>query len=64
MSYSNAFTNSNLNIIFLKNKETAIIEKGGVQPFNGSCQKIAFTTQKIEPESLTASKGNFKHTTC
>jgi glutamine---fructose-6-phosphate transaminase (isomerizing) len=60
-SDSNAFTNSNLNIIFLKNKETAIIEKGGVQLFDGSCQKIPFTTQKIEPESLTTSKGNFKH---
>lgn len=62
-SDSNAFIAHTRNVVFLENKEIAVIEAEKLQIFNAAHQEITKNTEILEATAESVSKGKFEHFT-
>ncbi|MBI3237166.1 MAG: glutamine--fructose-6-phosphate transaminase (isomerizing), partial [Chlamydiales bacterium] len=60
-SDANAFNQKDLDVLFLRNDEIAIVTPGHIQVFDQNASLIEKTTQKLENENMTISKNGFDH---
>lgn len=57
----NAFLGSSLNVLFLRNDEIALIEKGKVEVFDAKLNRVSKKTERIDGSFKPPSKDGFEH---
>ena len=57
----NAFHSSDLDVLFLRSDELAVIQAGKVEIFDHSRAQVTKTPEKLGLENYTRSKGDFEH---
>jgi len=57
----NAFHSSDLDVLFLRNDELAVIQADRVEVFDPTSSQITKTPEKLGLENYTRSKGDFEH---
>ncbi len=60
-SDANAFTDKDLDVLFLRNDEIAQVKADHVQLFDASCSPIVKEVKKLEFETVAISKNGFEH---
>lgn len=62
-SDSHAFSAHTREVVFLSNREIAVVQANHLEVFNASMEKIAKETEKLTHEAQEISKGGFEHYT-
>lgn len=57
----NAFHSSELDVLFLRSNELAVVQADKVEVFDSTSAPVAKTLEKIGLENFSRSKGNFEH---